>query len=97
MNASLSRMIPISNKIMNMIQETEFKDLAATYVEVKKGLDHKFLETIGDFSILSEVSEMPEGMKNKLIKYHKDVIAHSTAIIKAYNNIIRMTKEVALK
>lgn len=80
-----------------MIQETEFKDLAATYVEVKKGLDHKFFEIIGDISLLSEDKEITKEHRSKLVKYHKEVIENSTNIIKAYNHIIRLTNEVALK
>lgn len=98
MHSSNGRLIPLSGKVIEVISETEFKDLAKTYVSVKKGLDDLFIEVIGgDFSILSENIEITKEMRAKLIKYHNEVIHNAKGIIRQYNHILGSTESISLK
>lgn len=97
-HAAQGRLIPISNQIMEIIKDTEFRDIAQTYVHTKRALDEMFVKTVGgDFSILSSDKVISKKMKKDLVKYHHLVVENATAIIKTYNHIIRITNEVPLK
>lgn len=97
MHAAQGRLIPLNGKVLEIVAQTEFKDLAHSYITIKKTLDDMFFETIGDLSVLSEATEIPKTAREKLIRYHKEVVKDASHIIRSYNHILGATETVSLK
>ena len=93
--SSHSRMHLLSKSTIDVLSETEFKDLVNRYIEIKKTLDKKFTEIV-KIKNLSTKKVIPLKLRESLKKYHHLVISSATDIIKSYIATIDYTTEHSL-
>lgn len=90
LNASLSRLAPISKKTFDMFSETEFSTVVSLYYDVKSKLDEGFLEIFkNDIKMLNHSTLISKSHKKRLEKYHMLCIKLAKKIMATYSQIVQ--------
>ena len=87
------RMVPISKISFEALQDTEYINIAHTYIEIKNHYDKEFKRIFTNLELLSSNRKLPKTIKNELIDYHRECQRDVTELIKQYNNIAVVIKE----
>lgn len=94
--SSHTRLHLLSKSTIQMLSDTEFRDVTRMYLDIKDTLDRRFASIV-NISNLSTKKKISESIQQELREYHQQVIVSATDIIKAYTATIDYTTEHKIK